>query len=186
MGSAKLEGVLQEYFYDGESFRQLVNEPLLDGIATWVIVAYLAFMMREDIAEEWRQLRRAVKEPELSSNYGGNWPENRDGIVAPIRSRIAHWISEKEIQLKWAKFRAQSSRRSSLKKSPNPESLRGSSQPASTEVQGAVSTARQLVNPLPAHPPKPSSQLRTIFPGSSPSDAAHSQSEPWDESKWID
>jgi len=61
MGSAELEGVLQEYFYDGESFRQLINEPLLYGVAAWVIVAYLAFMMREDIGDQWRHLRRAVE-----------------------------------------------------------------------------------------------------------------------------
>jgi hypothetical protein len=53
MGSSELEGVLQEYFYDGVSFRQLVNEPLLYGVAAWGMVAYLAFMMREDIGDEW-------------------------------------------------------------------------------------------------------------------------------------
>ena len=186
MGSAELKGVLQEYFYDGKSFRQLVNEPLLDGVAAWVIVAYLAFMMREDIGEEWRHLRRAVEEPKWSSIYGGDWPENRDGIVARIRSRIAYWNSVKNVQLQWANFRATISLRSSLKKSPNPEGLRGSCPPASTEVQGEVSTAPQLANPLPSHSPKPSSQRRTIFPGSSPSNAPHSQSEPWDASEWID
>jgi hypothetical protein len=186
MGSAELEGVLQEYFYDGVRFRQLVNEPLLDGVAAWVIVAYLAFMMKEDIREEWRQLRRAVEEPKWSSNYGWDWPDNREGIVARIRSRIIHCDDVKNVQLKWANFGAAISRRSSLKKLPNPESLRGSCPPASTEVQGEVSTARQLANPLPSHSPKPASQRRTIFPGSSPSDAAHSQSEPWDESEWID
>jgi hypothetical protein len=186
MGSAELKGVLQEYFYDGKSFRQLVNEPLLDGVAAWVIVAYLAFMTREDIGEEWRHLRRAVEEPKWSSIYGGDWPENRDGIVARIRSRIAYWNSVKNVQLQWANFRATISLRSSLKKSPNPEGLRGSCPPASTEVQGEVSTAPQLANPLPSHSPKPSSQRRTIFPGSSPSNAPHSQSEPWDASEWID
>jgi hypothetical protein len=186
MGSAELEGVLQRYFYDGVSFRQLVSEPLLDGVATWVIVAYLAFMMREDIADEWRHLRRAVKEPKWSSIYGEDWPENREGIVARIRSRIAYWNSVKNVQLQWANLRAAISLRSSLKKLPNPESLRGRKQPASTEVQGKVSTAPQLANSLPSHSPKPSSQRRTIFSGSSPSDAGHSQPEPWDESKWID
>jgi len=186
MGSAELEGLLQEYFYDGVCFRQLLNEPLLDGVATWVIVAYLAFMMREDIADEWRQLRRAVEEPKWSSIYGGDWPENRDGIVARIRSRIVHWNADKNVQRVWANIRAVISRRSSLKKSANPESLRGSSRPASTEVQGEVPTARQLANPLPSPSPKPSTQRRTIFPGSSPSDAAHSQLEPWNESEWID
>ena len=186
MGSAELEGVLQEYFYDGVSFRQLVNEPLLYGVAAWVIVAYLAFMMREDIGEECRQLRRAVTEPKWSSNYGEDWPENREGIAARIRSRMTHWNSVKNVQLQWANFRAAISLRSSLNKFQNPESLRGSHRPGSTEVQGEVSTARQLANPLPSDSPKPPSQRRTIFPGSSPSDAAHSQLEPWEESEWID
>jgi hypothetical protein len=186
MGSAELEGVLRQYFYDGISFRQLVSEPLLYGVATWVIVAYLAFMMREDIGDEWRYLRRAIEEPKWSSNYGGDWPENREGIVARIRPRIAYWNSVKNVQLQWANFRTAINRRSSLKKLPSPESLRGREQPASTEVQGEVSTAPQLANPLSSHSPKPPSQRRTIFPGLSPSDAGHSQSEPWNESEWID
>ena len=186
MGSAELEDVLQKYFYDDESFRRIVNEPLLYGVAAWLIVAYLAFMMREDIGYEWRQLRRAVTEPKWSSNSGGDWPDNREGIVARIWSRMGQWNSVKNVQLQWANFRAQSSSRSSLKKFPNPESLRGSCLPALTAVQGKVSTAKRLANPLPSHPPKPSTQRRPIFPGSSPSNAAHSHSEPWDESEWID
>ena len=39
------------------------------------------------------------------------------GIAARIRSRIVHWNSEKEVQLKWAKFGAAISGRSGLKKS---------------------------------------------------------------------
>jgi hypothetical protein len=32
-----LEGLLQEDYFDGQSFRQLINEPLLYGVAAWVI-----------------------------------------------------------------------------------------------------------------------------------------------------
>jgi len=184
--STEVEKLLREDFYDGESFRRLVNEPLLYGVAAWLIVAYLGFVMRGDIGYEWRQLRRAVREPQWSSNYGGDWPENRDGIVARIRLRIAHWIREQKTELEWPSFGPAISRRFSLKKLPNPEALRVSDRPASTQVRGEVSTARQLATPPPSHSPKPKSQRRTIFPGSSPSDAADSQSEPWDESKWID
>ncbi|MBB5059916.1 hypothetical protein HDF16_004650 [Granulicella aggregans] len=94
--STEVEKLLREDFYDGESFRRLVNEPLLYGVAAWLIVAYLAFVMRGDIGYEWRQLRRAVTEPQWSSNYGRDWPENREGIVARIRLRIADWISEQK------------------------------------------------------------------------------------------
>ena len=184
--STQVEKLLREDFYDGESFRRLINEPLLYGVAAWLIVAYLAFVMRGDIAYEWRQLRRAVSEQQWSSNYGRDWPENRDGIVARIRLRIAHWISKQKIQLGWTKFEPAIGRRFGLKKLPNPDTLRVSDPPASTQVRDEVSTARQLATPPPSHSPKPQSQRRTIFPGSSPSDAAHSQSEPWDESKWID
>jgi hypothetical protein len=182
MDSAELEKLLREDFYDGESLRRFVNEPLLYAVAAWLLVAYLAFMMRGDIGYEWRQLRRAVTEPQWSSNYGRDWPDNRGGIVAQIRSRIAPWIREYKTQLEWSAI----SHRFGLKKLPNAEVLRGSDRPASTQVRGEVSTAQQLATPPPSPSPKPLSQRRTIFPGSSSSDAAHSPSEPWDETKWID
>jgi len=155
-------------------------------VASELVRAYLAFMMRDDIGEEWRQLRREVSEPKWSSEYGDDWPDNRDGIVARIRSRFAHWIDERNIQLIWANFSAAISRRSSLNKSSNAASLRGSSRPVLKEVQDEVPTARQPATPLASNPAKPLSQRRTIFPGLSASDAAQSRSEPWDESKWIE
>jgi hypothetical protein len=186
MDSTELENLLREDFYDGKTFRQLMNEPLVYGVATWVVVAYLAFMMRDDIGEEWRQLRREVSEPKWSSNYGGDWPDNRDGIVARIRSRFTHWIEERKIQLRRANLRAAISRRFSINKSSNPEGLRGSSRPVLKEVQDRVSTAQGPATPLASNPAKPLSQRRTVFPGLSASDTAQSPSEPWDESKWIE
>ncbi len=186
MNSTELETLLREDFYDGKTFRQLMNEPLVYGVATWVVVVYLAFMMRDDIGEEWRQLRREVSEPKWSSDYGNDWPDNRDGIGARIRSQFAHWIDERNIQLIWANFSAAISRRSSLNKSSNVASLRGRSRPVLKEVQDEVPTARQPANPLTSNPAKPLSQRRIIFPGLSASDAAQSPSEPWDESKWIE
>jgi hypothetical protein len=186
MDSTELEKLLREDFYGGKTFRQLMNEPLVYGVTTWLAVAYLAFMMRDDIGAEWRQVRREVSEPKWSSDYGDDWPDNRAVISARTRSRIAHWIDERKIQLIWANFSAAICRRSSLNKSAIPESLRGSSRPVSKEVQDEVSTARQPATPLASNPAKPLSQRRTIFPGLSASDAAQSPSEPWDESKWIE
>jgi hypothetical protein len=186
MDSSELEKLLREDFYDGKTFRQLVNEPLVYGVATWIVVAYLAFMMRDEIGEEWRRLQREVSEPKWSSDYGDDWPDNREGIGARIQSRFAHWIDERKIQLMWVNFSAAISRRSSPIKSPNSESLRGSSRPVLKEIQDEVSTARQPATPLASNPAKPLSQRRTIFPGLSASDAAQLPSEPWDESKWIE
>jgi hypothetical protein len=182
MDSAELEKLLREDFYDGETFRRLVNEPLLYAVAAWLIVAYLAFMMRGDIGYEWRQLRRTIMEPHSSSNYGRDWPDNRGGIVARIRSRIAPRIRECKTQLE----RAAISHRFGLRKLPNSEALRGSDRPASTQVRSDVSTARQQANSPPSQFPEAPSKQGTIFPGSSSPVTARSQSEPWDESKWID
>jgi hypothetical protein len=186
MDSTELEKLLRENFYDAKTFRQLMNEPLVYGIATWVVVAYLAFMMRDEIGEEWRQLRREISEPQWSPDYGDDWPDNRDGIIAQIQSRFTHWIDERNIPLIWANFSAVISRRSIPIKSSNTESLRGSFRPVLKEVQDEVPTARQPATPLALSSPKPLSQRRTIFPGSSASDAAQSPSEPWDGSKWIE
>ncbi len=41
MDSTELEKLLREDFYDGESFRQLLNEPLLYSVPAWMIVGYL-------------------------------------------------------------------------------------------------------------------------------------------------
>jgi hypothetical protein len=186
MDSTELEKLLREDFYDGKTFRELMNEPLVYGVAAWVVIAYLAFMMKDDIGEEWRQLRREVSEPKWSSDYGDDWHDNRYGIGARIRSRIAHRINERKTQHTWANFSAAISRRSSLNKSSNAGGLRGSSRPVSKEVQDMVPTARQPATPLASNSAKPLSQRRTIFPGLSASDAAQSPSEPWDESKWIE
>jgi hypothetical protein len=186
MDSTELEKLLREDFYGGKTFRQLMNEPLVYGVATWIVVVYLAFMMKEEIGVEWRQLRREVSETKWSCEYGDDWPDNRDGIVARIRSQITHWINERKIQLIWANFRAAISRRSSLKKSSNAQSLRGSSRPALKELQDEVPTTRQPATPLTLSSPKPLSQRRAIFPGLVASDAAQLPSEPWDESKWIE
>jgi hypothetical protein len=182
MDSAELEKLLREDFYDGQSFRRLVNEPLLYAVAAWVIVAYLAFVMRGDIGYEWRQLRRAVMETQWSSNYGSDWPDNRDGVVARIRLRIAPWIREYKTELECSAI----SRRFGHKKLPNPEALRVSDRQASTQVRSNVSTAQQLATSPPSHSTEAPSQRHTIFPGTSSSDAANSPTEPWDESKWID
>jgi hypothetical protein len=186
LDSVELNRVLREIFFGGRSLRQLANEPLTYGVATWLIVAYLTFITREDLAYEWRRLRRAVGEPEGGSHTRAYWPENQKGIGSRIRSRIAPWIAQTNGPLKWANLKAVINRRSGLDSTPNSENSEDGDRPASTEVKAEIPTARQLSNPLPLRSQEPPSQRRTIFPGSSSSDSAHSQSKPWDESEWID
>jgi hypothetical protein len=186
LDSVELNRVLREIFFHGLSLRQLANEPLTYGVAAWLIVAYLAFMMRQDLAYERARLLRAVGEPEWGSYTRAHRPENQEVISSRIRSRIDQWIAQMNGPLKWANLKAVINRRSGLDNTINSETSKYGDRPASTGVQAEVPTARQLPDPLPLRSPESPSHRRTIFPGSSSSDSAYSQSKPWDESEWID
>ena len=99
INSAELEGLLREYFYDGQSLRQLANEPLLYIGAEWLIVGYLVFVMREEIGDEWRWLRQTDNEPEWGGDSGEDWTANQRGIISQIWSGIARWNSKTMIPL---------------------------------------------------------------------------------------
>ena len=186
IGSAELEGFLREDFYDGRSLRQMATEPLLYGVAAWLIVVYLVFLMREEIGDEWRRLCQAVAEPEWAWDSGRDSSANQERILTRIRSGIVRWNSKTKVLFNWVDFRAAISRCSSVNQTLKAESLHGDGRPVSTDVQHERSKPQQLANPLSSHSPKALSQGHTIFPGSSTSDAAHVQPKPWDESEWID
>jgi hypothetical protein len=185
-GFSRVESRSTRDLFHDLSLRQLANEPLTYGVAAWLIVAYLAFMMRQDLAYEWARLLRAVGEPGWGSYTRAYRPENEEVISTRIRSRIAQWIAQMNGPLKWANLTAVINRRSGLDNTINSETSNCGDRPASTGVQTEVPTAGQLPDPLPLCSPESPSHRRTIFPGSSSSDFAHSQSKPWDESEWID
>jgi hypothetical protein len=186
-GSAELEGLLREDFYDGRSLRQMATEPLLYSCTTLLVVLYLVLVMRDEIRDEWRRLRRAVSEPEWGGDHpGGDWTVNQESILIRVGSGIAQWTSKTKLLSNSIDFNTVISRRSSSGNRPNAESLRGGNGPVSTEVKEDISSPPQLTNPLPTPSSKARSQGHVIFPGSSVSAAAHSKPKPWDESEWID
>ncbi|WP_157466887.1 hypothetical protein [Edaphobacter aggregans] len=186
IGSAELEGFLREDFYDGRSLPQMATEPLLYSCVTLVIVVYLVFVMKEEIGDEWRRLRRAVPEPEWRWESGGDRLANQEGLTARIRSHIVRWNSETKFLFNWINFRAAISRHHSINQPVNIERLRGDDEPVSTEVQQESSNPQHLPNPLSSQASKALSNTRPIFRGSSTSHAARSESKPWEESEWID
>ncbi|WP_157467195.1 hypothetical protein [Edaphobacter aggregans] len=164
----------------------MATEPFLYGGVAWLIVVYLVFVMREEIGDEWRRLRRADKEPEWEWDSAEDWTANQGGIVSRIWSGIARWNSKTKALFNWVDFRAAISRRSSVNQTLKAESLHDDDGPVSTEFQQESSNPQQLANSPSFHSPKALSQGHTIFPGSSTSDAAQVQPKPWDESEWID
>jgi len=186
INSAELEGLLREYCYDGQSLRQLANEPLLYSGAEWMLVVYLAFVMRVEIGDEWRWLRQADNESEWGGDSRGNWTANQRGIISRIWSGIAHWNSKTMVPFSRVGFKAAISGPSSVDPPLQVEILHGDRRPVSKDVQHVRSNPRQIDDRPASHPPKALSQGHTIFPESSRSNVAYSESKPWDESEWID
>jgi hypothetical protein len=184
--SAELEGILREYFYGGRSLRDLANEPLLYGGATWLIVVYLVFMMREEIGDEFRRLRRSVAEPEWACDCGGDSSANQDGILTRIRSGITRCYSKTKVLFNCVDFADAINRCSSVNQTLKAESFYGDDRPVSTDVPHERSNPQQPANPFSSRSPKPQSQGHATFPRSSTSDVAHVPPKSWDESEWID
>jgi hypothetical protein len=182
IGSAELEGFLREDFYDGKGSWQLIDEPLLFGGASWIVVLYLAFMMREEISDEWKHLRIAVIEPGWAWDSGGDWTVKQEGIAARIRSRIGRWKSK----LNWVNFKARISHHSGVNQPLKAGHIQDGDRPISVAVQPKHLNPQKVPNPATSGPQKASSQSHMVFPGSSLSDATHSKVKPWDESDWID
>jgi hypothetical protein len=181
-----LERILREYFYGGRSLRQLANEALLYGGTTWLIVVYLVFMMREEIGDECRRLRRTVAEPERAWDFGRDSSANQERILTRIRSGFNQCNSKAKVLFNRVDFTAAISCRSSVNQTLKAESLHGDDRPVSTDVSHERSNPQQLANPFSSHSPKALSQGHTIFPGSSTSDVAHVPPKSRDESEWID
>jgi hypothetical protein len=186
INSAELEGFLRESFYDGQSFRQLANEPLLYIGAEWLIVVFLVFVMRVEIGHEWRWLRQADNELEWGRDSGEGWTTNPRGIISRIWSGIARWNSKTMIPFSWVDFKAAIRRPSSVNQPLQAEILQGDDRPLSNDVRHERSKPHELVNPVSSHSSKEPFEGHTIFPGSLPSGAVQVQSKSWDESEWID
>jgi hypothetical protein len=151
VNSAELEGLLRKYFYDGQSLRQLANEPLLYGVAAWLIIVYLALMMREEIGGEWRRLRQTDKEPEWAGDSREDWTANQGGIISRICSGIARWNSKTMIPFNWVGFKAAISRPSSVNQPLQAEIIHGDDRPVSKDVRHERSKPQQLANPVSSH-----------------------------------
>ena len=186
INSAELEGLLREYFYDGQSLRQLANEPLLYSGAEWLIVVYLVFVMRVEIGDEWRWFRQADNEAEWGGYSREHWTANQRGIINRIWSSIACWNSTTMVPFSWADFKAAISRPSSVNQPLQAEILHGDDRPVSKDVRHEHSKPQQPANSVSSPSSKERSKGHTIFPGSPTSGGAHVQSKSWDESEWID
>ena len=186
LDSAQLEGYLRSGFYDGQSLRQVLKEPLVNAVTLWLVLPVMLFFMRDNLVAEWRDIWRAIGTSSWGPNRRANWAENNDRFVARGGAQIDR-LSD-GLERWWS--RSYSSVAKGLRKRVHSLRLDGTSGasnagqlPASEQHwSGAQQTSESLFNPA----VKTTSEGRPIFPGLSSSLSAQSRRKPWNESDWIE
>jgi hypothetical protein len=186
MPSVDLERFLRDDFYDGRSFHELIAEPLLDCCAGCVVVLYLGFVMRGEIAEEWGRLYRVSSEPEWEADLSRDRPVNRRGIAARMRARIVQSVCRAKVTYQHSDFATNIERLYHPLQSSNTPTSHADQAPLPIEVQRRTSRSQSGANQPPSNSAVLPLKGHRIFPGSSSSNTELSQPKPWDESEWID
>jgi hypothetical protein len=165
--SSELESFLQEDFYGNRSFGEVIAEPLSFICIIPLLVLYVAFMMRQELASEWKRLYEDIYGVESASDWSALWWQ--------FREQIQEW---KHRLFAWAK--ASLSRRQ-LK--PKEQPVVAVNQRPSHAESDAPQRGERLVVPV-AFPAKPKRYM--IFPGAAAVRNGDVSPKPWDKSQWID
>ena len=167
VASAELEPLLQDYFYDHRSARQLLAEPLLYAAIAPLLVLYIALMMRRDLGFEWSRLCDEVSDSEFAFHCKQNWNQ----FVLYTRSWIHGAIEAGMSKVQRGRTH-----------SPTSTSSAHVSDPLQQAESSTVNVEKQSLPTLLKEQP----QHRSIFPGTASVRAANKQPKPWDKSQWID
>jgi hypothetical protein len=167
VASTELEPLLQEYFYDHRSIRQLLAEPLLYAAMMPLIVLYLALVMRRELGLEWSRLCEEVSDSDLAFHWKQSWSQ----FVILVRSWIYRVIKGGISQLRPGRL-------------DSPKSTPSACVP--DILQQAQSSTMKAEKDPPQASPKKWPQGRLVFPGTASVGSANKQPKPWHESQWID
>lgn len=163
VNSAELEGLLQESFYGDRSFHEVIAELLLYASGVPFLVLYVAFMMKRELGIEWNRLREEALGSELTFNLVKPWSR--------FARRVRSWIGRR-IGIEKARLQRDYS---AIKTVPHTAVIPGVFQQPETSLLTGEKHDLQV-------PP----QRRSIFPGAVSLHNGKDQSQPWDESQWID
>jgi hypothetical protein len=165
--SSELESFLQEDFYGNRTFGELIAEPLSFICVIPFLVLYVAVMIRQELAGEWRRLYEELYGVEFASDWGALWDQ--------FGEQIEEWK-----QRLFARAKASLSRRQ-LK--PEEQLVVAVNQRPSHAERDMPSRGENPVVPI-ASPAKPERHM--IFPGATAIRNGDVPPKPWDKSQWID
>ena len=165
--SSELESFLQEDFYGNRTFGELIAEPLSFISVIPFLVLYVAVMIRQELAGEWRRLYEEM--------YGAEFPSDWNALWEQFREQTEEWKHRL-----FAKAKASLSRRQ-LDPEKQPVAVANQT-PFQAEGDAPLKCEKQVV-PV-ASPAKPKRYM--IFPGAAAIRNGDAPPKPWDKSQWID
>ncbi len=165
--SSELESFLQEDFYGNRSFGELIAEPLSFICVIPFLALYVAVMMRQELAGEWRRLYEELYGIEFASDWSAVWRK--------FREQIQEW--------KHRLFaRAKASLPAPRSEPKEPSTNVANQRPSHAEHEMPSRVEKPLVTAASSVKPK----HHMIFPGAAAIRNGDALPEPWDKSQWID
>ena len=165
--SSELESFLQEDFYGNRTLGELIAEPLSFICVISFLVLYVAVMIRQELAGEWRRLYEEHYGVEFACDWSAVWDQFGD--------QIEEWK-----QRLFARAKASLSRRQLR---PEEQPVMVVNQRPSQPERDVPQRSERPVVPV-ASPEKPKQYM--IFPGAAAIRNGDAPPNPWDKSQWID
>ncbi|NYF79819.1 hypothetical protein [Granulicella arctica] len=165
--SSELESFLQEDFYGNRTFGELIAEPLSFICVIPLLVLYVAIMIRQELASEWRRLYEEIYGVEFASDWNALW------------GQFGEQIEEWKYRL-FAETKVSLSRR---QLEPKEQPITAANQRPSHAEDGTPLKSEKPVVPV-ASPAMPKRHM--IFPGAAAIRNGDIPPKPWDKSQWID
>ncbi len=165
--SPELKAFFQRDFYDGQTFSQVIAQPLLlIGMVPFIFFVGVLYM-KHDIVEEWKQF------------YAGPFGDDLIVDLSEVRERVKDSLN------RWKEGRRVRSKAESLKagKSVQQTSIQQANDISVHSVgNSSLSDEKPVVRAAPSAKPT----HRSIFPGARLQHPANKAAQAWDESHWID
>jgi hypothetical protein len=165
--SSELESFLQQDFYDNRTFGEVIAEPLSFICVIPFLVLYVAVMIRQELAGEWRRLYEELYGVEFASDWSALWLR--------FREQIQEW--------KYHLFAETKASLSTSQSEPKEQPVTAANQRASHAEDGTFLKSEKPVAPVDP-PVRPKRHM--IFPGAAAIRNGDVPPKPWDKSQWID
>jgi hypothetical protein len=165
--SPELKEFFQRDFYDGQTFEQVIAQPMfLIGMVPFIFIIGVLYM-KHDIVEEWKQF--------YAGPFGDDLIVDISGVRECIKDALGRWKEGRRARSKAESLKASDGVKLTSIQQTNGISVHSAGNSSSSDQKPVVRAAQS------ARPTR-----RSIFPGALTQHPTNKAAKAWDESQWID